>query len=585
MNSTAWNEPSRMIRGFKHGRKGPLLIAQQHQTVWLLQGGADPRAWTKKEGGETWHPCRPPVDPLLIPIETLDRYRSEWKSSLAQRLEALNPNPFEESSIFEHCLGCRPSGRDEFESNAAAVRALRRCFERRGSTPPILHHLRSSEDFDVDEDDEASEERGSRRHVFLTDEAEALLEELFDEARFLNRQERVRRIRFHRSRAEFLRHQVIHARRLGWLRVWLDSLPGDALEAIRWMHRNGFRDRRWALLQTWLRVPEGRELFDDHPQLAWCLANSWLFKARPVERPLRSLRALVGQPRKRALRWLDLPGGHGTLALLRRIPCGDLDGKTGWRLARVLRDERALGMLHNLPAAEIDPVVIETLAFPEAFPISFQILKAFSANEPLPVEGRRTLSVRFVYDDCLRMISRADTEAAKERWCDRIRSTRSLAELWRVHEDLVAECNAAAAWGGIGGMRSSKPLGWEVEIAPPLPPAPWMEPISTVGHLLSEARKMAHCATSYAESVAKGLVYLYAVDHPEGRATLAIHRQQAPGRGGGRYESDAQATAHPPGAAREARWVWLDLRGFANADPSPALRREVVLWLAESQGN
>ncbi|MCB1089844.1 MAG: hypothetical protein KDM63_22580, partial [Verrucomicrobiae bacterium] len=165
---------------------------------------------------------------------------------------------------------------------------------------------------------------------------------------------------------------------------WASRFPDGAMDFVE---RHSFSTRRWHLINLWLRVPGGRELWDDIPALAWLAASSWLCKAKPVQRPLRSLRTLAKKPRAHLLRWLDLPAGDGTLALLRAVPASLMTPKFAHAFCRVLRDEDKRRAFRNLLPQPPEFEILRLLAYD--FPLSFPVLRLISQGIRIGPTGRQ----------------------------------------------------------------------------------------------------------------------------------------------------------------------------------------------------
>jgi hypothetical protein len=331
--------------------------------------------------------------------------------------------------------------------------------------------------------------------------------------------------------------------KLDRLILWTRCFPRDALE---FLERHHFQSRRWHLLNLWLRVPDGRELFDDVPTLAWLAASSWCFKTHAVQRPLRSLRSLVKKPRSHLLRWLDLPDGDGIVRLLRTVRPRDLNPMQAVAICRVLRDEARRRWWRSLPQpAGADAVHL--LAY--RMPLTFPLVRAISEGRNVGDVGHE-MTVAHVLDDTIRMLH--ILERMEQR--DVIARIESPERLLEEHNRLAHDfARLRAARDGAGGRPGG--LALEKEMPPPLAPTPWMRPITNITDLLREGDEMHHCVASYESGIAARSFYVYAVHHPSGRATLGIRRDD------------------------RGRWTLAELRGPYNARVPRALIADVVAWL------
>jgi hypothetical protein len=322
---------------------------------------------------------------------------------------------------------------------------------------------------------------------------------------------------------------------------WAALFPEGAMDFVE---RHRFSTRRWHLINLWLRVPGGRELWDDIPALAWLAASSWLCKTKPVQRPFRSLRALVKKPRACLLRWLDLPAGDGTLALLRSVPGELMSPKFAHALCRVLRDEDKRRAWRNLPLG-VTRRELSLLAYD--LPISFPVLRLINEGSRVGPLGRQQ-GAEQVYVDCLKMIRLMMRDEELRPALARIRSGERLVAF---HDELVAEVGRFERCRRYGHLLREP---WE----PPVPPVPWLTPIRYWDELQREGQAMHHCVASYDYRIAEGRYYVYAVHHPQfGRATLGLGR--------GRHS--------------RIGWFVSELRGECNREVSDGLRQAVLQWL------
>ena len=261
-----------------------------------------------------------------------------------------------------------------------------------------------------------------------------------------------------------------------------------------------------------------------------------------MKRPFRSLRSLIHKPRAAILVWLGLPKGDGTLKLLRRMPCHLLNGQTAARLRRVLGQAHTRKWLQNLPGP-LDPQVLGLLAFEH--PVSFQILLAMVEESGLPLEDR------------LPGMSLHETFAEVERWLEQhdfpedkswLASIRSPARLRAWHDELAMRITTE----GEMEIRAA----WPAYFLSPLVPEPWIHPIGSFDDLKNEGYLMNHCVATRAPEIIRGLMYIYAIFHPVGRATLAISREKSP-----------------------QHWKIEELRGPNNHAVPDQVREDIERWL------
>jgi len=528
-------DPTEIIRHLKHGPHGLLLVCQQEGKVWLARSGSDPRGW-RKPANQTvpWSPARPPIDALLCPAADVESQANEIVKSLKRSMTKAQ-------RTWRARLGqCDPSSNWLSDLNSAGrLRLLLRWLRSRNRSVPFPR-VGQAED-----------------GALLTQEAQRLFRQLV--APFW-KLKRPRSCEFHLllRRQAMLSDAIAKVRRLRWLQRWLGGFDQEGLE---WLKRSGFKERSWALLSLWTRVPEGRELLADFPQLAWLLANSWLLKKSPVKRPLRSIRSLVKKPRNQMLRWLDLPAGDGVLRLLRRIECRDLTGKTCWRLKRVLNDpgkRRLLFALAQAVEGPIHPSALWILSLDAQ--VSLPMLRLVAAKAEVREPNRnnqRRFSVADIFGDCVRILTALNRPPALCAELGRIGSGR---RLWDFHNHLVDELNRQEAENLIGQTPHHEEVSWTEPIPPPLPPAEWMTAIGTLDALRKEGLEMQHCVAAYAADIVARRIYVYAIQHPQfGRATLAIQL----------YGANS--------------WDARQLAGAKNQMPEIELSRAVEEWLRSSQ--
>lgn len=530
--------------------RGPLLTVRKDQTLWVLRAGADPRAWRKTldergDGTGEWQQGRPPLDALLRLPGAFPPAASALIAECRRELDLECDRDDEER---EARMGHRSRIADEGEDAELTCEGRPYLRGHRKGTAPFPWAWIPGEGERLVrriEPDEAEVGWWRERPMVERDWKRIPPGGSFDDG---NRPPTPVTDAAFRT----LRRAI---RRVGLLRrglpLWAGLFPEGAME---YLERHGFETRRWHLLNLWLRVPGGRELWDDIPALAWLAASSWLCKAKPVQRPFRSLRALVKKPRAHLLRWLDLPSGDGTLALLRSVDPSLMTPKFAHALCRILRDEDKRRAWRNLPRPA-GYGELAMLAYDN--PVSFPILRLINLGEEIGNPLRRA-TARSVYVDCLKTIAAIQGEA---RWHPALARVRSGERLLAFHDELVRELGGFHRWrrirdhGGVDPFAAGPPPP-----PPPIPPAPWMFPIRSWEELYDEGRSMRHCVASYEPDVAEGSYFVYAVLHPDyGRATLGIRRNWLD------WEDEA--------------WRIEELRGKANRDAPEGLWRLVEDWI------
>lgn len=508
--------------------RGPLLTLRRGNVLWVIRAGADPRAWKKRvnrrgHGTGPWQQARPPLDELIRIPEAFPPAAAvvihEFRSckSHSSRRSWFDEVDEEEACAFLPAAGADAAATGPFPWACRPKEGERlRCWSR-------LH----PEDFHMDFDGRVPHREIDRQPLgMLFHEPVAVPFSVSDEGH--------RQLRITMRRVRLLRKQ---------LPAWAAFFPGGAMD---FLERHRFTTRRWHLLNLWLRVPGGRELWDEIPALAWLAASSWLCRRTPVQRPLRSLRALVRKPRSHLLRWLGLPPGKGTLSLLRSLDPALMTTRFKHLVLEVLRCEEKRRAWQNLPKP-VGYRELSLLAYDE--PISFPILRLI--NEGAEVDGPdgRRESVDYLFDECVRMIENLESGFRHNPELARIRSAERLLAF---HDELVDLTNELR-WD------LGEPDWWPCHpIKAPFAPAPWMIPLATREELVNEGLLMRHCVASYGLEVVGGNFYVYALKHPEhGRATLGLRNH-----GGG-------------------AWEIAEIRGKSNEAVSDTLRNLVEEWFAE----
>lgn len=501
--------------------RGSKLTYLSNRRLWVVQAGEDPRAWCKpvdsqNNGTGPWQHRRPPCDRFLRHPSVFRRTRNEWINDWKQSRER------------------------EQKRNATFERGIANPIWQRGRRPdPALRTFATWEKASHDEDEVNDGPLCSRSRVALILRWDA--QNADEDFSFIDppRPSPMITTEYLRERHDTLRRHL----RLNQVTRWAAQFPPDA---IRFLERNQFSNRRWHLLALWTRVPEGRELFWDLPQLAWMLASSWNVKCKPVQKPFRSLRALLRKPRSEVLKWLDLPPGKGTLNLLRRIRPVDLTPKVVYWLKLALRDERSRSWLLNMEG-RIDSRILYLLGRRQ--PITFPIAQAILRNESAGPAGA-LLPVYQLYFHIRKMLD----ENGREDEIPRLARIHSPERLREWHDRLIQETNVFPK-----RMRLSVTEAWRAagnRVPPPIEPTKAIQPLATPEAIACEGRTMHHCLNSHSVDVAQKKYYAYAIDHQGERATLGLWRQA------------------------NNIWRLAELRGSCNAAVSAELRNYVYQWLA-----
>jgi len=491
-------DPLWCVRRLKDGRRGrTLLVTCAGQDTYVACNKTF-LAWRNHGRFGKWRPTRPPtMDRLLRPAEDfrrrLENYADEMREAI--RSAKVLDEVFKDRSVRGfvspgECLSDARLVRKYLRAKGVCDPARQNRFvERRMLTPDgklLAESLRKSRSGNLDRPGSGMADVAATRLPSISEASKAF------------------------SHAMELRRKLVD------VVEWLEPLDQDGL---RWVRQ--FHERRWAAFSMWLRVPEGRRLFTEFPQLAWMMSNSALFKRKPVKQPLRSIRSLVLKPRRQILKWLDLPPTRGTLTLLRRIRPDALTGKTAYRLKTVLNHPRKRERLHDLAdhfqGRPLSMRALSIMAFNQ--PVSQPLLKALlDAPDTLYTLNRRIglLDIWRIYKDTMQLFNR-DLEGDLD-WRARIERIESLRGLRDMHDELVDHLNGNF-WS------SSMQIEWtDEEIPPPLNHPDWLVPLSRREDLVRESQEMRNCVATFAGRIYAGTNYAFGVHRPDVRATLLLQK-------------------------------------------------------------
>lgn len=322
---------------------------------------------------------------------------------------------------------------------------------------------------------------------------------------------------------------------------WCALIPREVREVVA-----PYPERHWHLLSLAARCGQPAiDLMRASPALAWALASSWVFRAKPVQEPMRAARRLLapGRSQREILAWLDFPASESARRTLRKVDVRSIQVNTLLALRDGMQDADAMRLLRHLPA--LNHGAIRMACDPALRPwITPQLLQdvvaqgdRLNGNLGPDRSEHQYAHAAMQLQDCLRM---QDVMAiARHELC----GIRSLRELAARHDELVLRLNNR------GGQQRSALV---------LPPAPLagtadIIPLESEADLLEEGRLMSHCIGSYGPLLADGGTAVYRVMAPE-RATLALARH-----------GDI--------------WRISELKLERNQDASPATWNAVSAWL------
>ena len=266
-----------------------------------------------------------------------------------------------------------------------------------------------------------------------------------------------------------------------------------------------YSTRRWHMLSLHARCPDAIDLSQSNPALFYMLASNWVFHKPAVTQPIRSARALMNRKQKQILEWLGFPANETTRRILAKITPSALQVESLLYLRQFLIDQHPLlQCLQHLE--QIHGTVLEFCLKPWfAARVTPRLLHEVSQD---PREAF------ILMRDTLRMIRLLEPRNGPGRFV-------SLQRLRSYHDELAAQLpdateNGAIDWVPIPEVFPDPPFGGTESIVP----------IRAYRDLATEGREMHHCVPAYAESIARGEVYVYRVTAPV-RATLSVQRTSA----------------------------------------------------------
>lgn len=518
----------------------------EHSTrfVWVAKSGDDPRAWFRPDARfnqAPWRQGRFPEDGLLVPLEDIQEAKRRILDRIHAQLAWRHSKPALESQ------GERP------------LRALRFHQERRQYRERIQVRLKRLDLAERQEDADPRIRQVLTEAIIpefdrdLRADLELLEGSLPDGSPFQRRAYRRQAFTesisgYRPSDAELRYRQTLieRWRRLHELEQWLSLFPAGALDFV---HRHEFPEHRWHLLNLWIRVPEGRELFDEIPALAAALASAWRFRGRPDPNHFRSIRRLIRRKRVEVLRWLDFPPRKSTLKLLKSLPPDMMN-------VRALLDLREVLERGRYPAD-----LLATLPHPVDTDLMFLMLRRTSPSIPIlraiAGKGAKGKEVYQLYFDADLMAQLLEQEEAGP-WRQRLGRVRGPGGLRETHDAmmLVFRQHQISDDELFQAFVKSK-----ARIPPPFPGTATIHPLDTAEAIHTEAVEMHHCLDSYFQSISAGNYFAYSVRLDEERATLGVRR----------IASDFREV-------RPNRWLIDQLQGAKNRPVSDELADHVRDW-------
>lgn len=319
-----------------------------------------------------------------------------------------------------------------------------------------------------------------------------------------------------------------------WLR-WYATIPSKVREIIR-----HFPERQWHMLSFLARCGEAAcDLTVSNPALAYSLASNWVYHRPPVQRPLRSARALLqrGKKQRDVLAWLGFPGTEAARKALNKVIRNAISVSSLLYIRQSMVDIASFKAMSHLPRLNAGAIriAIDPILLPLAAPT---LLDEIAHHR----EEDRKAKAAYMLQDSLAMHQLLFPNRVHPKPIRRLR------HLQEIHDEFVEDINRARSL--------------DTDIPFPSPPIKGSEsilPITTARELVEEGRLQHNCVASYLERVAiRQSVYVYRVLWPE-RCTLSVAR-------------------------RGTKWVISELKRTCNESPSEATRRVVEEWLGSNAG-
>jgi len=305
---------------------------------------------------------------------------------------------------------------------------------------------------------------------------------------------------------------------------WFETIPGP----IRSLAAS-VPCRQWDLLQLLgLTGGAGEDLCRSNLPLAFMLATSWAFRAKPPT--IREVHAAVSWKQRRIAHWLGFPDRESVVHLIRKLSGRELEVGLALQLRMLVESEAVRAAFAPLP--RLTSFLLRMLHDPEdAALLSPALLREVIGSSS---HVGRSWSL---LPDAVHMLRTAHQYDVAAPPC-----IRSIRHAQALHEEL----------GEVLRARDTTTEGV-------LPPPPRrgiegvIEPIRTPAELVREGQEMRHCVGSYLDRVRAREYAVYRVLQPE-RATFALR-------------------------CWNGRWELEQVRGFANARVSESVRNVLRQWL------
>ena len=333
-----------------------------------------------------------------------------------------------------------------------------------------------------------------------------------------------------------------------------------------------FPKHQWSLLVLLHAQAYARDLARDCPVLAFCVANSHVFRGTTPDQAAALAPRHVRQPRREIAGWLGFPAVDSTVGILSRIrpEAATPEVLVGLRTALIEQPGLAKLLMH---VPTINAGVLFFAARGRLAALATYPLLAELAADPDELEQPPTGSLLI---DALRMLAAIDPRR-------RVRPFRSADRVRRFHEEIVREhvdlparrARERAELARLRQAESERVRRWNLadeaaqrEARSPgtgasFPPPPFagtdsIVPLLSDQDLQRESHEMANCVKGQGHLARMGRRFFFRVTAPS-RATIAVS------------------------ASRDRRWRLMEIRGPGNRPVPAETRKAVERWLDEAQ--
>jgi len=309
---------------------------------------------------------------------------------------------------------------------------------------------------------------------------------------------------------------------------WYATIPAEVREII-----SNFPSRQWHMLSFLARCGSAaHDLMLSNPALSFMLANNWVYHSPPVQRPLRSARALLNKKQRKILGWLGFPETKSARKTLAKITYQSLNIYSLLNVRDAMSDPGMFKAMSHLP--RLNTEVIRIATDPELLPFTAPTLLEEIA---MCCEEDESSQYAHILADSVNLFHLLSPDGM------RLQPIRCIDDLLKFRDSVAKRLHRARK------LRMSIPFP-----PPPVQGNDNIVPITNMKDLMEEALIQNNCVASYIEQIAiRQEVYIYRILWPE-RCTLALTR----------YGNT---------------WVPWQLKRAGNQAPSEATCRVVEEWL------